>query len=704
MKNVLMLLLLLCMQQAVQAEEEISIKIGAGCQLSSRQSDSISWDFSSKFNLRVSGTKENVGKLAEKSFIEIRYKDKSVDSFKLSSLPDIDKFKKDDKDANVYHASLASLLSARNAARPIQAVLLRIICGASAKLFTITNNTEGEPLPEALPEPAPCDCEIPGITGTQAADGQSGCANGRMLTYNSCCQPANYFGEELCYYTKNHKTYIYDFNKDIARRGFFKVYKVKGALTAEPVNFNKERLRPRDIVTFKVVHINRFMYNVSIADTLVEFNSEPSPLFNRFFLGDSNLLANLSTAFTNESGPKNGSVNSQTSAVDGAMTPLLCRIQCFIQKYNGLQAKMLQAYNPCSEFPCCAAEDYHVLANDLLEIKLLSARDEPFFNKKLKELNEQKKKRDNYKVKSAELETVQKQLTDVRKKKAEELTPAEKTLLDKEAALAKEVITAADLKTLEGQIAENEELLEPYENLQNLHESLPKISEIRQMILFLNTMIEQNQTYMTEITSLNGNMLDVTLNISAKDSLGRIAPAYSNFSLVRHIELPIVGRMFISFSSGSFIGFSKSLKNKTYEWRKLPGQNNLVADTATYELSESGYSLPPMGIAALMNAEIKIIPDLGLGLSAGVGLTLESKPRVAYLAGGSLFLGNKRQVALTCGIMAVQVEQLSNSLNVGQYTYTTAGRPGITYYKELKVGGFLGLSYTPFMQRPAHKR
>ena len=81
----------------------------------------------------------------------------------------------------------------------------------------------------------------------------------------------------------------------------------------------------------------------------------------------------------------------------------------------------------------------------------------------------------------------------------------------------------------------------------------------------------------------------------------------------------------------------------------------------------------------------------------GVGLTIERDPRVAGLAGLSLFLGDSRQFAFTVGLAGMQVDKLNNNWqNVSdkQVIYTT--EPQIEYYKEGKTGVFMAISYTPF--------
>ena len=162
------------------------------------------------------------------------------------------------------------------------------------------------------------------------------------------------------------------------------------------------------------------------------------------------------------------------------------------------------------------------------------------------------------------------------------------------------------------------------------------------------------------------------------------------------IQIPIVGKPFVSFSSGSFIALGKNMQNKTYAWQETVGNNNTV-DSSKYTLVESGYTLPPMGFCALGNLEWKISRSFGLGGSAGVGLSIEKSPRLAYLGGVSLFFGDMRQFTITGGFAGMQVNKLSNNFQTVSDNQTIySSKPNIDYYKEFKVGGFISLTYTPF--------
>ncbi|HEX7413533.1 MAG TPA: hypothetical protein VF411_05760, partial [Bacteroidia bacterium] len=84
-------------------------------------------------------------------------------------------------------------------------------------------------------------------------------------------------------------------------------------------------------------------------------------------------------------------------------------------------------------------------------------------------------------------------------------------------------------------------------------------------------------------------------------------------------------------------------------------------------------------------------------------LTIESSPRLAYLGGLSLFLGNLRQLTLTYGLAGMQIDKLTTNLqpmvsNNIQYS-TNPGPAAITYYKQLNIGQCVSLSYTFYRKK-----
>lgn len=558
-------------------------------------------------------------------------------------------------------------------------------------------------------------------------------------TKNSDCNTdKEFFGESVDLYNENTIVYVYDFNKDPSKRVFYKITKNKKSSDPDPllqieleskeairdkvktefdkdktnipnkvafqkaqkdvdntkaslenskfglnkeiINFNKETLTPGKNVRFKIYNVNKFMYDVSIADTVVEYDSEPPLLFARFFLGDSTSLGSLMDAYSSE-------VNAKSYSKEDFKS-LSNKLSCFVNEYNRLQDEVLKAYDPCNEFVCCHSVNYLALANYLASIRLDATKIQ-------QELEEQKNliaKCDKSKKATADNPKLEAEIKELKKDEAKN----KKDIEAKEKELKK---INDDLKSDCGDNdkikKDAEAVLAEFTAINQLLERLPKDEELKRIIVFLNNVVQQNNIHTSDYISLNGNLLELTLSITSKDSIHKYfsIPEYKNQT---HIQIPILWKPFVSFSSGTFLAFGSDLQNKTYEWQEIVGTNN-TADPSKYTLVESGYAIQPLGFSALGNVGVKFSRSLGFGGSAGVGLSIEKTPRLAYLFGGSFYIGDLRQFTITLGIAGMQVDKLTNNFQTitdNQIIYTS--KSDIQHYKEFKVGGFLSLTYTPF--------
>lgn len=486
------------------------------------------------------------------------------------------------------------------------------------------------------------------------------------------------------------------------------------SLKTEPVNFSKEVLRSNNHIQFKVVNVNRFLYDVSIEDSLVKFDSQPSALFSQLFLGDSNLLGGILSTFskgvTGTTVKASNAVSGKDTVKKGAEVKnlLLCKIKCFTENFIAINAKMLEAYSPCTDFPCCQnfIPAYTQLAKDLISIKIDSATVQQTIIKDLNdELKTKKEELAACNQKKEKLVNWQNKITQIKAKPKPSLSTTDEEDLAKnekeEAKLKAELCSEDEIKSIKSKINELENELKLNNAINELQKKLPTEAQLRKNIVFIQHMIDQNQTHMFERVTLNGNRLDLKLNIQSKDSITKYfsIPSYKNKAIP--IEIPIIGKAFVSFSSGSFISLGKSLQNKIYDWQPIPNNNNIIdTGSAKYKLTESGFSLPVMGFAALANIEWKCKRAFGYGASVGVGLTIEKEPRYAYLLGGSIFLGDIRQFVVTAGVAAMHVNKLKNNLQAvyeqGVLYSTSPAKESIEYYKELKPGFFISFTYTPF--------
>ena len=621
---------------------------------------------------------------------------------------------------------------------------------------------------------------------------ENSCIPTPTYSITDCGQMKNFdnaFGENIESYDNKKIVYVYDFNKDPSKREFYRItrvknsnkekvskltvdlksarstkksarkkfrkdksdstkrenlknaitdfYEKKGAIEKEKrtyspkievVNFNREKLTPGKNVKFKIYNINKFMYNVSVADSVVQFDSEPSPLFKQLFLGDSTLLKSLIGNFQNSIKAQGANLSKFDSLND--------LIDCFVKKYNWIQNRALGAYDPCNTFPCCFYVEYADLANSLAIIRAKTAAIQSQLNDKkslvtkcesaktavkdnnskiiqyntnIKSLN---KTLDSLNIENKKLQDAIGKLkddkADEKKKKQDESTAMLKVIDTKQTDLksAQANLTKAQGDTVSLAKAQSaacntdektaEQDLKDLTAMNDLLASLPTDKELKKIVVFLRNMVEQNNSYTSDYISLNGDLLDLTINITTKDSVIKYfsIPEYKNPPI--NIQIPIIRKPLVSFSSGSFVALGTYLQNKTYAWKETVGNNN-VANSSQYTLVESGYTLPPMGFCALGNIEWRLCRSFGLGGSAGVGLSIEKNPRLAYLAGVSLLFGDSRQFTFTGGFVGMQVNKLTNnfqSIADNQIIYTS--QPNIQYYQEFRIGAFISLTYTPF--------
>jgi len=505
---------------------------------------------------------------------------------------------------------------------------------------------------------------------------------------------------------KKEVIYVYDNNKLTAKRRFYKISYERNWFLGERkfgirnVNFSKENLTPNKQVYIRLVNVNLFVNDVAINDSLVDYFSEPSPLINRLFIPDTAAQGTLLRKFeTRLQG------NDELDAVKDSL-------ECFNSMYTQMEAAALKAYDPCEVFFCCNEIDFAKIKSKLNavnsainRIKLLAVAKKTELDKLKKDKEDCEKKAATPEVKKLN-EEIKKlkdtiaafnMITNRSKTQDSLLAKKEDTLKTKNGELSK-IICSEEIRTQIATIPDLEDFLKTTEILTEIQKALPAKEDLNRLAVFLANIVDQNQNYTKLPIQLRGNRLDFNVKIYSIDSIVKRFgfPARHDSA---YYQIPILWKPFVSFSTGSFIALSKNLQNKTYTWQAGTGPNNTI-DSSKFTLVESAYTLHPSGFAALANIELKMSRSLGVGLSAGVGLTLETDPRLAYLAGGSLFLGDLRQFALTCGFAGMQVERLTNNFQtMANNQVISAGRPSIQTYKELKVGGFVSLTYTPFVTK-----
>ncbi len=501
--------------------------------------------------------------------------------------------------------------------------------------------------------------------------------------------------------------YVYDFNNDMTKRGLYKIYKNqcgkdKGSLRFERVNINRETITPGKNLSFMVININRNIYQVSVSDTLIEYTSDASELFDYFFGMESAFLGKLSkvTDQAENSISANKGLKkhfSNQGVVDKETSQLIDDINEFLEKYIDLENKIIQTFNPCSDFPECQNFDYKELVLTLNKIKLNSGNLSIKIEELTNEIKEQQEKLEKINSQFIQLKALVEQ-NDV----IENLPGDAKKAKDKEfneniynIDMLKRATKDFVLADVKQELNNNKTALDQLMNLKEAIIKLPSEEIIQKQVVLLNNLVRQNQIYLNDNISLKGNTLKLRINIRSNDSITKKfgIPEYKNPPI--ELQIPIIWKPFVSFSSGVFAALGNNLLNKTYDWQNLTYNNTVVENQ--YTLVESGYTTKPFGLAALGNLEIKAHRNFGFGLSTGIGMTIEQSPRFAYLVGGSLFFGDMRQFAVTGGLVVMPVDHITESFKTiaeNQVIYTE--KIPVETYQEIKTGIFLSVSYTPF--------
>jgi hypothetical protein len=507
----------------------------------------------------------------------------------------------------------------------------------------------------------------------------------------------HHFGEIKESFTANKIVYVYDFGNNQSNQNFYKIYKHNDALITEPVDIYNETLRSGQTVQLKVVNVNLFRFNVTINDSVIDYGSIPNSLFNQLFIGDSNILGRVLRVFGS------GAVPLATSETAEDFDNLFFAIQCLLKKYNGYNAVLLTAYNLCTSFDCClgpTGEFYRDLIDNLTDVRLLAGKIQHDINLQKSDFNKKNEELKTCTKINADLEALQKERTKIDDIKVGDRTEFQKKrlteIIDQVNDLESKKCKSEKIEALKADIVKLKENIDAVSAIDNLLTSLPSEQQLRLLQISIGDMVARNGVY-RHLLNTSGNALEFSLQVSSKDSISKLlaSPTYNHPPIV--VQMPVIGRTHVSFSSGFFVALPKYLQNKTYQWQQRPDAANNVSDTAKFLLVQTGYSSPPVGFAALGNIGFKFHRDYGLGISIGVGITIESKPRPSYLLGISAQFGNERQFILTGGVAGMSIDKLQanwEAVATQKVFYSTA--PPVDYYREFRIGSFLSLTYTPF--------
>ncbi len=489
---------------------------------------------------------------------------------------------------------------------------------------------------------------------------------------------------------------VYDFypaNTNIVHQGvLYKVYKDGKEVKTEPVNINKRSLPGYKKMYLKVVNINRFIYDISTSRSVTNFESEPPILFRRLFLGDSTSLTPIIGYFLNvKKGMEPFEDNS--TAYDNLIQSLTELNDMLIK----IKQKISSIYSECESFPCCKekwqAVTYTDVMKKILEVKFnIAALRTEYLNYQNDSLQAERKLNkcieDNKSVRTR-ISALKTKLNNAPKSEQEKIK-AEIEALKKELCV--------DSAFYEVRLQDLKITLNRYREYVNYKLQLPKDEDIWSQLILIDNIVDKYSNYSTGPVDLKGDELDITIRIKSRPYV------ISTFNLTQYndsisIRMPIYRTSYASFSTGSFIGISNNtLRSTKYSWQP-EANSGVVSDTSKYLLVQSGRTSLPAGVCALGNYLFRASPNVGLGVSTGVGVTFESQPRMAYFGGASVFLGRKKQFLITLGVIGMNIDRLNGNFQTvydKRIRYNKSSITDIEYYKEFKTGYFFSITYTPF--------
>jgi hypothetical protein len=472
---------------------------------------------------------------------------------------------------------------------------------------------------------------------------------------------------------------FYDFS---SKRFFYKNQPVS--------NLNDVKAKYREEFRIKVLNINRYNYNVEFSVDDVEFGSEEPNLFKELFLGSGDYLNNLIDEI--KSTEKRETMRQEGSNVSDFMLAL----KNFLTDYYTLMDKQVEAFSYCPARiqDCISAADKKALFSEIaLKLTKLKLIYQKYHEEMVKGLSKLKEK---LKASEENLNACKAKKKKLEADRMKENNSKKIAQIDKDIqalgydSLQKVVNTNSKNKSVADTIiAQTEKSWTVFSRITD--------EDLMKLTLFNNNFVADHFSYLSPPIYPEGNMIEIGLKFKPSDSSlikkWNIMPLYSD-SL--GLNIFVKNKIFVSFSSGPFIGTCKKIRGETYGWQPQPNAQGIITDTATYKLVLTGDGNMPVGIAAFANLGTKVSEGFGVAISPGAGITAEKNPRPVYFLGSSLSFGKKNMFSLTGGFAFVHADQLKSELypdpGITQYKNTSE----IEYSKEMQVGGFISISYTVF--------
>ncbi len=475
---------------------------------------------------------------------------------------------------------------------------------------------------------------------------------------------------------------------------------LRNGTTANIDNLRQLKIRYNQEFRFRIVNINRYLYDVNFQADDVQLNNEPSPLFKNLFLGEGS-IDKLIAGF----GIKAGDSTKEDVGLVGPPSALDVFINSFREfkvKYDALLDDKVTVYRYCLPDLKCACKDdkFSELSSSLLQVKLDYANAKKELTKQMSDFEKCTKENKENESKIAELD---KSIAPLSQKKDELDKRIRKVANDSDAAkkLRKEIKALVDKITSLEKKRDNiriencgdevtEEVVKQIDKLGTYLDSI-KEEGLMSLILFHNSMVADHLEFNSSPIFPQGNRLKLGIgfNPTTNAKQANFMPMASDSI---GLDIPVILKPFLTFSSGLFYSY---IPQDSYGTKQIPFKG-IVSDTSRFVIAKTGSRNATAGFSALANLGMKFTGNFGAGVSLGVGVTIEDTPKPTYLAGLSTYWGDRKQLNFTFGLSAIPTKSLKTELypDLGTLLYKTA--PLLQYTDTMKTGWFFSITYAFF--------
>ena len=183
----------------------------------------------------------------------------------------------------------------------------------------------------------------------------------------------------------------------------------------------------------------------------------------------------------------------------------------------------------------------------------------------------------------------------------------------------------------------------------------------------LNTLIKKIRDTYNSVNSLRAQSFTAFklknmdyLELTFKDEAGNTR---------KEEEIRLSGGLKIDFSTGIALSglkdFTYILKDTVVSYRADTAAGTLPRDTTGRIVRRENDGKSSVNFGIYMHVYPRLSSNYNVGLT--VGISTNTNLDINFVTGGSLLLGSKRRLVLTCGVIWGKVDRLSNSVEEGYH-------------------------------------